>query len=687
MPKLTIDDQEIEVADGLSLIQACKQANIEIPHFCFHEKLKIAGNCRMCLVEVEKSPKLVASCAMPVSEGMVVRTNTPKVKKGREGVMEFLLINHPLDCPICDQGGECDLQDQAFKYGSGKSRYTENKRSVKDKNLGPLVKTQMTRCIHCTRCIRFSVDVAGVPEMGATGRGEHMEVVSYLEKSLSSELSGNMIDICPVGALTSKPYAFHGRSWELVKTESIDVMDALGSNIRVDSRGMEVMRILPKANDEINEEWISDKARFSYDGLKNQRLDRPYVRKNGKLVEARWGNAFSIIADKIGTTKPGEIASIAGTLASAEGMFLLKKILHKLGSNAVDANQFGYKIDNSARGYYLFNSTIVGLEEADFVLLIGTNLRHSSPVLNAKIGRIVRDNGAKVARIGEADDQTYPINELGDKVELLKEFLDDSSKAKIIADLKKAKNPAIIVGDGVMSRKDGYAILDLIHKIANKYNVIRPDWNGFNVIHNHASMVGALDIGFIFGNHGDGTEKILRQTISGETKILYIFGADDFDFSAIGKNCFVIYHGHHGDKGASRADVILPSAAYTEQDGMYVNIEGRVQLARRAIQPPGVAMADWQILTELSGHIAFDLGVLDLSSVRNLMAKELPVFAHIDEIARAKFASFTSKDKLLDKPISRAVVNYYMTDVISRASVTMAKCAKEREKLEQMEGA
>ena len=420
MQKLTIDGKEIEIDDGLTVMQACESAGIEIPHFCFHERLKIAGNCRMCLVDIEKSPKPVASCAMPASEGMVIHTNTARVLKAREGVMEFLLINHPLDCPICDQGGECDLQDQAFKYGKGKSRYSEDKRSVKDKNLGPLVETHMTRCIHCTRCIRFSTDVAGIPEMGALGRGEHMEIVSYLERTLTSELSGNVIDLCPVGALNSKPYAFTARSWELEATESIDVMDAVGSNIRIDSRGLEVMRILPKLNEDINEEWLSDKARFSYDGLKNQRLDRPYLKKNGKFQEASWESAISAINTKFNSLKDkSAIAAIAGTTSPCETMFLLKNLLSKLGSVMYTANQFGYGFDLSSRGNYLFNTTIAGIEKADVCLLIGANPRQVAPVLNARIGKMVRAGLLTVGRIGEQDDQTYKIKELGSDITLL----------------------------------------------------------------------------------------------------------------------------------------------------------------------------------------------------------------------------------------------------------------------------
>lgn len=676
MPKLTIDNKEIEVESGLTVMQACELAGIEIPHFCFHERLKIAGNCRMCLVEMEKSPKPIASCSMPVAEGMVIKTTTDVVQKAREGVMEFLLINHPLDCPICDQGGECDLQDQAYKYGRSKNRYNENKRSVKDKDLGPLVETHMTRCIHCTRCIRFSTDVAGVPEMGAIGRGEHMEITSYLEKTLTSELSGNIIDLCPVGALTSKPYAFKARSWELDKTESIDVMDAMGSNIRIDSRGIEVMRILPKLNEDINEEWISDKARFSYDGLKLQRLDVPYIRKNGQLVKASWQEAFSLIVEKTSTLKDNEIAAIAGTTTSCEPMFLLKKLLSKLNSNLVDANQFGYDIDNSSRGNYLFNTTISGVEHADLCLIIGADVRKTAPVLNARIGRRVRDGLLKVARIGEIDDQTYPIIELGTDLSILNKILHEDHD--FVKTILQAKNPMIIIGDAVLIREDGLEITTLTHLIIEKYNIIRDDWNGFNILHNHASTVGALEVGFHYnrGKTGRGVFDILEMTKDGAVKVLYLLGADDLDVNNIGNDCFVIYQGHHGDVSASRADVILPEAAYTEQDGIFVNFEGRPQYARAAVPPVGSAKESWSIIASLAKNMGMNLGINSIQEIRKLMAAENKVFAHVDEIIPAEFAVFKLDEPILNTPLTKIKTNYYRTDAISRASVTMARCVK-----------
>lgn len=674
MPKLTINGNEIEVEEGLTVMQACESAGIEIPHFCFHERLKIAGNCRMCLVEMERAPKLIASCAMPVSEGMVIKTDTPKVKKSREGVMEFLLINHPLDCPICDQGGECDLQDQAFKYGKGKNRYTENKRSVKDKNLGPLVKTEMTRCIHCTRCIRFATEVAGVPEMGAINRGEHMEITSYLEKTLTSELSGNVIDLCPVGALTSKPYEFTARSWELEKTESIDVMDAVGSNIRVDSRGLEIMRILPKLNEDINEEWLSDKARFSYDGLKVQRIDTPYVRRDGKLVRSSWGEAISKIVENISVIEGESIAAIAGTTVNAESLFLLKKMLAALGSNNVDANQFGYRIDTTSRSNYLFNSGIAGLEKADVCLLVGANPRQVAPVLNARIGKMARDGQMHVARLGQKDDQTYQLEELGDDLSTLEQIL--AGTGDFAKKLKAASNPMIIIGDGVLTRPDSHGILSILHDIAKKYDVIRPDWNGFNILHNHASMVAALDLGFYSGKDGTGTADILNAAKKGNVKALYLLAADDIDIGKIGEDCFVIYQGHHGDSSVSRADVILPEAAYTEQDGIFVNMEGRPQYARAAISPLGQARESWDIITSLAKSLDVPIYADNLAEIRELMAKENAVFANIDEIIPTPFVPFKSNVKIAKTPLQKVEMNYYMTDPISRASVTMARCAK-----------
>lgn len=667
MPKLVIDGKEIEVEDGVTVLQACEVSGVEIPRFCYHERLAIAGNCRMCLVEIEKSPKPVASCAMSVSEGMIVHTNSEKVKKAREGVMEFLLINHPLDCPICDEAGECDLQDQAFKYGRPSARFHENKRSVEDKNIGPLIRTQMTRCIHCTRCVRFSTDVAGVEEMGAIGRGEHMEVTTYLEKGLQSELSGNMIDLCPVGALTSKPYAFKARSWELKKTDSIDVTDAMGSNIRIDSRGLEVMRILPRLNEDVNEEWISDKARFSYDGLKLQRIDRPYLKKNGKLLEVSFTEAFNAIADKLKTLDPSKVGAIAGTLTDIESMYALKQLMYKLGSRNVDANQFDYKFDLSARANYLFNTTIAGIDRADFCLLIGANPREVAPVLNARIGRMVRLGNMQVARIGEVDDQTYKVMELGGETSILTDIAE--GKHSLCTLLANAKHPIIIIGDGVYSRADSLSIQAVAYAIAKKYNIVRDDWNGFNILHNHASMVGALDIGFVPGKNGKTSKDMIDLAKAKDFGLLYLLGADEVDLSEI-NDCFVIYQGHHGDRNAIHADVILPGAAYTEKDALYVNLEGRVQQAYAAVSPPGQAKEDWRIILDLAANMVVDLDFQDSGALRNRIQAEMVFGDHV--------VKFGEAGKLAKNDIVKVPMNFYMTDQISRASVTMAKCTEAR---------
>ena len=660
MAKLTIDGKELEVEDGLTVIQACEIAGVEIPRFCYHEKLSIAGNCRMCLVEMEKAPKLIASCAMPVSDGMVIKTNTEKVTKARQGVMELLLINHPLDCPICDQGGECDLQDQAYAYGRGTNRFHENKRSVKDKNLGPLVATNMTRCIQCTRCIRFMQEIAGTPELGALNRGEHMEITSYLEHSLSSELSGNLIDICPVGALTSKPYAFKGRSWELSHTESVDVLDAVGSNIRIDHKALTVMRIQPRTNEAINEEWISDKTRFACDGLKTQRLDRCYIRKNGKLVEASWTEALELAAEKLSTSMPKKMLAVAGPMADLESMFLLKTFFAKIGSKNIDYNQFGYKFDLSGRGNYLFNSSIEGIENADFCLLIGANPRQQATIINARIRKAVVNNNLKVARIGNSIEQNYPIEELGDSLTILQDALDTESK--LGQKLSQYKKPIFIIGDGVFTRKDAYAIYSILHKIAAKY--IAPEWKWLNILHNHASTVGALDIGFYPDKKSYGVFDIKKM------ELVYLLAADNV--KNIPDEAFVIYQGHHGDAGATRANIILPGAAYTEKDGIYVNLEGKSQLGRIAVPPPGEAMNDIDIMFKLSEMMGKDLGYRSLEDIR----KKLP-------IAKNDFVEFTSEEELdLKTSINNQQIDYYMTDVISKSSKTMAKCQQEIKKSE-----
>jgi len=673
MPQVTIDGKKIEIEEGYTVIQACEMAGVEIPRFCYHERLKIAGNCRMCLVEVEKSPKPIASCAMPVAEGMVVHTNTPMVQKAREGVMELLLINHPLDCPICDQGGECDLQDQAFKYGKNLSRFKENKRAIKDKNMGPLVRTHMTRCIHCTRCIRFSADIAGVEEIGTIGRGEHMEISTYLEKAITSELSGNLIDICPVGALTSKPYEFKYRSWELTKTRSVDVFDALGSNIRIDSKGLEVMRTLPELNEDINEEWISDKARFSCDGLKYQRLDRSYLKKEGKLQAVSMTEAQEALVLKIKSIKPGEIAGICGNMVDAESIFAFKKMLQSIGCDNLASNQFGYAFETSARGNYLFNTTVAGIDEADFCLLIGANPRHAAPVLNSRIGREVRERNMLVARVGEVDDQTYKIEELGADPAILKEIF--AGKHKICKVLAQSKKPMMIIGDQAYLRADFKSIYHLAQGIAQKHNFIQDDWNGFNVLHNHASSVSLLDLEFRPSNGGMDFKAIVDGAKSGKIKLIYVLSADEFNLDDLG-DAFVVYQGHHGDKCANRADLILPGCAYTEKDATYVNLEGRAQRAYKVVKPPMHAMDDRDIFVKLAAMLGVKLPFADLADLRKQMALEFPMFAEIGKTVKNQMSKVQEDGELQDAPLRKMPSNYYMDNAISRASPTMLECTK-----------
>ena len=676
MVKLSIDGKEVEAESGMTVMQACELVGIEIPRFCYHERLSIAGNCRMCLVSMERAPKPIASCAMPVGEGMVITTNSPEVHKMRKGVMEFLLINHPLDCPICDQGGECDLQDQAMSYGSDRSRFEENKRAVNDKYMGPLISTTMTRCIHCTRCIRFASEVAGVPELGATGRGEHMEVGTYIGKALTSELSGNMIDLCPVGALTNSPYAFNARPWELKKTESFDVTDAIGSNIRIDARGPEVKRILPRLNEDVNEEWISDKARFSCDGLKNQRLDTPYIRHDGKLTKATWQEAFSAIADVLKPLQGEQIAAIAGDMADCESMTLLKELMYLLGSENIDCRQDGAKIDPTTRAGYLFNSTISGIDHADAILLLGTNPRREAPVLNARIRKRYVAGGIRIASIGDDVDLTYPYENLGNNVSILKKL--SVGKGDFAKILKNAEHPMLIIGQGALTRNDGAAILDLARTTANKLGMIDENkgWNGFNLLHTAAARVGGLDLGFVPGSNGRDVASILEGAESGDIKAVYLLGADEFNTLKL-NDSFVIYQGHHGDVGAHCADVILPGAAYTEKSGTYVNTEGRAQVGRLAVFPPGEAREDWTIIRALSEVIGKRLPYDSLQQVRSHMINLNGIFLNIDEVNQAKWGPFGTKGKTDDAVFTSPINNFYMTDVISRASVTMAKCANE----------
>ena len=676
MPKVKIDGVEIEVPAGITVLQACELAGIEIPRFCYHERLSIAGNCRMCLVEVKPGPpKPQASCALPVADKQEIFTQTPTVKKARNGVMDFLLINHPLDCPICDQGGECDLQDQAMAYGFDRSRYHENKRAVPDKELGPLVKTSMNRCIHCTRCIRFATEVAGVEELGATGRGESMEVTTYVEHALTTELSGNLVDLCPVGALTSKPYAFEARSWELGKTESIDVMDGLGSNIRVDTRGAQVMRVLPRLNDDVNEEWISDKTRHAVDGLRYQRLDRPYVRRGGKLVEATWDQAFGAIEARLKGLDGSRIAAIAGDQCDAESMVALKDLMVALGSPNIDCRQDGAKLDGGPRGSYIFNPGVRGIDSADAVLLIGTNPRWESPVLNARLRKRYLAGRLAIASIGPAVDLTYPVERLGAGPATLRELAD--GKHGFFEKLKGAKHPLIVLGMGALAREDGAAVMALARDLAEKVNAVREDWNGFAVLHTTAARVGGLDLGLVPAEGGRDVAGILAGCEKREIDFVYLLAADEIDTKRLGK-AFVVYQGHHGDAGAHRADVILPGAAYTEKPGTYVNTEGRVQLGQRAAYPPGDAREDWAILRALSERLGKTLPYDTFDDVRARLVAVNKSFAALDQQAAGAWGPFGKEGALSEAPLVSPVGNFYMTCPISRASKTMAECMASR---------
>jgi NADH-quinone oxidoreductase subunit G len=684
MPKLIINEVEHDMPDGITLIQACELAGVEIPRFCYHERLSIAGNCRMCLVEIAGMPKPVASCAMSVNDLRPGRDGTPPtvitdsetVKKAREGVLEFLLINHPLDCPICDQGGECDLQDQTMAYGFDAGRFQDNKRAVEDKYLGPLIETYMTRCIHCTRCVRFMTEVAGVEELGAIGRGEDMEITTYLEHGMHSNLSGNVVDLCPVGALTAKPYAFVARPWELTKTPSIDVMDALGSAIRVDARGREVLRILPRINEAINEEWISDKARHVWDGLRTQRLDRPYLRRNGKLVPATWDEAFAVIAKKLKGLDGSRFAAIAGDLAAAEEMFALKALAAALGSANIDCRQDGAKLDPGlGRAGYIFNSTIGGIEQAGGYLLIGTDPRVEAPVLNARIRKHWRQSAERlpIGLIGTEMDLTYGYDYLGAGPETLAKIADGSHA--FVKTLQAVDKPMIIVGQAALARTDGAAVLTLAAKAAQAIGAVTPDWSGFNVLHTAAARVAGLDLGFVPGKGGGDVEAILDAAGKGAMEVVYLLGADEIDMDRLG-DAFVIYQGSHGDRGAHRADVILPGAAYTEKDGTYVNTEGRAQMTARAIFPPGEAREDWTILRALSAVLGDALPFDSLQELRAQMYRACPNLALLDLVEPADRATIETLAARPAKPgkerFGVAIADYFLSNPVARASAIMA---------------
>jgi len=680
MTKLIVDGHEIDVPPEYTLLQACEAAGAEIPRFCFHERLSIAGNCRMCLIEVVGMPKPQASCAMGVKDlppnrdgtPKILNTRTPMVKKAREGVMEFLLINHPLDCPICDQGGECDLQDQAMAYGVDSSRYQENKRAVEDKYVGALVKTIMTRCIHCTRCIRFMTEVAGVPELGAIGRGEDMEITTYLEQAMTSELQGNVVDLCPVGALTSKPYAFAARPWELTKTESIDVMDALGSSIRIDTRGREVMRILPRVNDDVNEEWISDKTRHVVDGLRTQRLDQPYIREDGRLRPATWPAALEIVAAKLKNTPKEHIGAIVGDLAATEEIFALKDLMTRLGVTNLDCRQDGSAIDPAwGRGSYLFNATVAGIEQSDALLLIGANPRMEAAVLNSRIRKRWRAGPYPVGVIGERADLHYAYEFLGQGPETLADLA--AGKHAFADVLKGAQNPLIILGAGALARPDGAAIAALAAKAAQSLGAIKDGWNGFSVLQTVASRVGALDLGFVPSNGGKTAAKIADAR---SHDLVFLLGADEVE---VAPGAFVVYLGTHGDSGAHRADVILPGAAYPEKSGIFVNTEGRVQMSARASFPPGEAREDWAILRALSDVVGQRLPYDSLAQLRVAMFKAHPHLQRIGEISAGDagdLAKLANLGGTPDKaPFASPIDDYYLTNPIARASAVMAECS------------
>ena len=655
--KIIIDGQEVEVEGAMTLLQACEVADVEIPRFCYHERLTIAGNCRMCLVEVVGGPpKPAASCAMQVrdvrggrnGELPEIKTTSPMVKKAREGVMEFLLINHPLDCPICDQGGECDLQDQAMAYGVDFSRFREPKRAVDNLDLGPLVETTMTRCISCTRCVRFTTEVAGITQMGQTGRGEDAEITSYLNETLDSELQGNIIDLCPVGALTSKPYAFTARPWELMKTETIDVMDALGSNIRVDTKGREVMRILPRNHDDINEEWISDKTRFVWDGLRRQRLDQPYVRKNGKLKPVSWDEAFSAINKAIDGKK---IAAIAGDLVSVEAMFALNKMIKDLGGNS-ECRVDDAKLPAGNRAAYVGTAKIEDIDNAEAIFLIGTNPRTEAPVLNARI-RKSYINGADIKLIGNQVDLTYKYKHIGSD----RKSFDLLSSNEEINSLTK-KNSLIIIGQGALLDADGEAVLAAAQNFAKNTN------SKLLILHTAAARVGGMDIGF---NTKGGINAALK-----DAEVVFNLGADELRIS---DTPFVVYQGSHGDRGAHRANVILPSAAYTEESGIFVNTEGRVQMAERAGFPPGQAKENWAILRALSAVLNVKLPFDSLNSLRAELYKEFPEMNNFDQV-RVNSGKDLKQKALGKATFKYAISDHYLTNPIARASEVMAELSK-----------
>ena len=674
MPYITINHKEIEFENGMTVMQACELAGIEIPRFCYHDKLSIAGNCRMCLVEMEKSPKPIASCAMPAAEGMKILTNTKNVENARKGVMEFLLINHPLDCPICDQGGECDLQDQALHYGFDKSRYEENKRAVKNKHLGPLVSTIMTRCIHCTRCVRFSTEVAGVDDLGLLGRGESAEITTYLEKTIKSELSGNVIDLCPVGALTSKPYAFKARPWELNKTESIDVFDAMGSSIRIDTLGKKTLRVLPRMNEEINEEWISDKSRFAIDGLSKQRIDTPYLLKDGKLVIAEWDEVLVNITQEISKRGKENTLALSGKFTDIETLFSAKSFLQSLGSNYFDCRYDNVQFIENQRASYLFNSSIQEIDNADAILLIGTNPRWEACVLNARIRKAYINNDCKIGLIGKKLDLTYKYEHLSDRIEHINDLLNNNSPFSEV--LKNSKKSLIIIGNSAINYRDGKEVLNVCSEIAKKYNVANNNFNGFNILQQDISKVGAIDIGFYNQDFALNFDQNIKKHISKFNPVVFLLSCDEINHSIL-EGAFIVYLGHHGDDLAQLADIVLPSPAYTEKSSTYMNMEGRVLQTTRCYHPLGVSKEEWKIFRALSNNFSQKLKFNNLSELRNEISNLFPVFKEINNLPSSSKLDFGSSTKIENRVLEYNIKNFYMTDVISRASITMANCSRE----------
>ncbi len=678
MPKIVINGKEIEFEKGMTVLQACELADVEIPRFCYHEKLSIAGNCRMCLVEMEKSAKPIASCAMPAAEGMNIKTNTPFVEKARKGVMEFLLANHPLDCPVCDQGGECDLQDQSLYYGVDKSRFVENKRQVKEKYMGPLIKTQMTRCIHCTRCVRFATEVAGVPEIGAVGRGENMEITTYLEKSMESELSANVIDLCPVGALTSKPYAFEARPWELKKTESIDVMDAVGSNIRVDTYNWEVKRILPRPNNEINEEWISDKTRYSCDGLLKQRLDVPYIKKNNKFQKASWDEAIKVILSKIKEIKPEEIAGHVGDMINLENALAFKKLFKFLKSDNLEFREKKFYINTEEKMNYIFNSSIKGIEDSDLILLVGSNPRHEATILNARIRKLYVKKNVPIYSIGNPGDLTYNYEIIGNKTDEIKKII--NKEGEFYKKFSLSKKPLFIIGESALELKSGKYIFEELKNFLKINDLIREDWNALNVLVQNASTVGLIDLDLISNKKGDFT--FFENLNSNKFKFLYLLGSDNLEIKK--NNEFVVYQGSHGDRGAEIADVILPNAAYTEQNGLYANLEGRVQESKKASYPIGEAKEDWKIFNMFFEKLGNKKDIFKFDTLRDETLSLIKNFSKINELPKFKFDKDKNKtSEFISEEILIKELDYYFSNSISRSSKTMSECRQVRQKLQK----